>query len=325
LHDWGYEDILPPNQYHPVPLSTVAHIITGVIILVAGGAGGTFTFSLLRIHIRFRKTLLDSSGIFLCNFLFSNLLLAVLQCPFSGVSALIGSWIFGDFGCQLYAFVGFQVGIGMILCLLLIIIDVFLFATGSPFLSDNDKRSWILIASTWHAVFLFTAPPLLGVFGRYHLEPAGTSCTIDYWHGNFRNYNKMILLVMVFAYLIPISVMILLLIRIFRKLNPKKAKVIQRQQKDKKKQQELILHYQAMAKICFLLLAVQLLCWSPYACLVLYSLIFPPSSINIYLTIIPSLACKVAPILNSLVVWKFLPRLSEGGKETMPEREPLTN
>merc|ERR1711915_872888 len=141
LHDWGYEDILPPNQYHPVPLSTVAHIITGVIILVAGGAGGTFSFSLLRIHIRFRKTLLDSSGIFLCNFLFSNLLLAVLQCPFSGVSALIGSWIFGDFGCQLYAFVGFQVGIGMILCLLLIIIDVFLFATGSPFLSDNDKRS----------------------------------------------------------------------------------------------------------------------------------------------------------------------------------------
>ena len=36
LHDWGYEDILPPHQYHPVPLSTVAHIITGVIILVAG-------------------------------------------------------------------------------------------------------------------------------------------------------------------------------------------------------------------------------------------------------------------------------------------------
>ena len=42
---------------------------------------------------------------------------------------------------------------------------------------------------------------------------------------------------------------ILLLIRIFRKLNPRKVKVIQRQQKDKKEQQELILHYQAMAKV----------------------------------------------------------------------------
>ena len=137
------------------------------------------------------------------------------------------SWLFGEFGCQLYAFVGFYIGIGVIFSLGLVIVDVYLFTRGKLQIyvaSDSvlgiptiisgpvtlpgvPSQSWIMLTISWHLVFLFSVPPLLGVFGRYGLEPSGSSCTIDYWHGDFRSYKKFILYVMVFAYLIPVSVM----------------------------------------------------------------------------------------------------------------------
>ena len=73
----------------------------------------------------------------------------------------------------------------------------------------------------------FVVPPYLDIFGmfsidkqnrldlqvfikfpgRYALEPSGTACTIDYWHGNFRNYNYYVLYLVIMAYMFPISAM----------------------------------------------------------------------------------------------------------------------
>jgi hypothetical protein len=84
-------------------------------------------------------------------------------------------------------------------------------------------RAWTMMAVSWHLVLLFTLPPLFDIFGRFFLllpllvicfsclrfglEPAGASCTIDYWHGNFRNYNTFAMFLVVFAYIIPICAM----------------------------------------------------------------------------------------------------------------------
>ena len=37
---------------------------------------------------------------------------------------------------------------------------------------------------------LLLVPPLMDIFGRYALEPSGTMCTIDFWHGNFRHHKS---------------------------------------------------------------------------------------------------------------------------------------
>ena len=65
----------------------------------------------------------------------------------------------------------------------------------------------ILIVCTWLLILFFVTPALTGIFGRYGLEPGGTSCTIDYWHGNIRNYHNYVIFLVIFAYMIPISVM----------------------------------------------------------------------------------------------------------------------
>ena len=82
-----------------------------------------------------------------------------------------------------------------------------------------------MILISWMFTSLFVIPPYMDIFGmlrmihildicssklsegRFGLEPGGTSCTIDYWHGNFRNYNYYVLYLVILAYMLPISAM----------------------------------------------------------------------------------------------------------------------
>ncbi len=41
---------------------------------------------------------------------------------------------------------------------------------------------------------------------RYFLEPSGTTCSIDYWHSNFRNYYVHVSVLTVLGFLVPIAI-----------------------------------------------------------------------------------------------------------------------
>ena len=43
---------------------------------------------------------------------------------------------------------------------------------------------------------ILTVPPMFALLGRMHQEPSGTMCTIDYWHGNFKNYKLYVVMLM---------------------------------------------------------------------------------------------------------------------------------
>lgn len=66
---------------------------------------------------------------------------------------------------------------------------------------DEKSRGFYnlkLICLQWILAIILTVPPMLQTLGRMHLEPSGTMCTIDYWHGNFKHYRVyMILLISV--------------------------------------------------------------------------------------------------------------------------------
>lgn len=80
------------------------------------------------------------------------------------------------------------------------------FAVKRPML-ERGRLYFIGIFVQWIFVFLCVAPPLFGSLGRFYYEPSKTSCTIDYWHGNFKNYKAYIIFLVIFAYLIPICTM----------------------------------------------------------------------------------------------------------------------
>lgn len=295
------------------------HIVIGVFLGVSGISGTFSNMSLLTIHLRLREKLMDPTGVLLFNFLVANLCMSLLQFPFSGSSSFAGSWLYGDFGCQAYAAIGFFFGIGVIFSLGLIILDGYLLTLGS--LGPNPRtrsHSLILIACTWLLVLVFVIPPLLDIFGRYGLEPGGTSCTIDYWHGNYRNYNNFVIFLMIFAYILPISAMLFMFLRSVTQIQTKEATL----------RWSLIFteHEAAMTKVCGLLFIVQIACWTPYAILVLWTIILPPDSLNIYYTLLPSVCCKLAPVINAMIVWWNIPRvaaayfyLKHGGRGPEPQ------
>jgi len=259
--------------------------------------------SLLSLHIRLREYLMDSSGILMVNFLVANFCLCVLQSPFSSSSSFAGSWLWGELGCQLYAFIGFLFGIGVIFALGLLILDRYM-QVAFGYNGRGAWTPWIMIVAMWHIVLVFSAPPLLDIFGRYGLEPSGTMCTIDFWHGNFRNYNNYVFFLVTCAFGIPIAAMLYMFL--------KTAHYLQDPDVTKKWSAIQLEHHTALTKTCGFLFMAQMICWSPYAILVLWTVVFPPSSLNIYYTIIPPIMCKITPVINSALVWWNIPRVQAG-------------
>ena len=195
-------------------------------------------------------------------------------------------------------------------------------------------KSIILCCSMWLFILIFVVPPYLDIFGRFGLEPAGTSCTIEYWHGNFRNYHNYVIFLVIYAYMIPIYLMLFFFLRSVTKIQEEEitanwSLVFTDHQSSKIKVNwmfdfcvflNLHLYY-----VCGFLFMVQIACWTPYAILVLWTIILPPETLNIYYTMLPSICCKViicsffrllnrffklAPVLNALLVWWNISRVT---------------
>jgi len=277
------------------------HCVVGLFIAVAGISGTVSNTAILAIHCRLWDTMMDPTGLLLCNFLMANLCMSLLQFPFSASSSFAGSWLYGDFGCQMYGAVGFFFGIGVIFSLGLIILDGYIVIFDLAPKPRLRTYCLILIICTWLLLLVFVIPPFLGIFGRFGLEPSGTSCTIDYWHGNFLNYNQYVLFLVIFAYMIPVSIMLFLFLRSVAQIQTKEATM--------KWSLVFTEHQAAITKTCGLLFITQIACWTPYAILVLWTIILPPESLNIYYTVLPSVCCKLAPVLNALLVWWNIPRV----------------
>ena len=61
--------------------------------------------------------------------------------------------------------------------------------------------------------------------------------------------------------------------------------------------------------MCWMLFVGTLVCWGPYAVLVIWTVILPPTSLGLSWTLIPPLVCKLAPFLNAAIVWHSVPRV----------------
>ena len=61
-----------------------------------------------------------------------------------------------------------------------------------------------LIYIQWVIAMLLTVPPMFSLLGRMHLEPSGTMCTLDYWHGDFKNYKTYVIILMTVGFLAPL-------------------------------------------------------------------------------------------------------------------------
>ncbi|CAL8096879.1 unnamed protein product [Calicophoron daubneyi] len=96
--------------------------------------------------------------------------------PFGGISALFNRWLFGELGCQIYAFEGMVCGLTSIF--LTCILPLLQFAVVRFGLKTNSTICHVLTFSAWGTAVAWSAFPLFG-YGSYNLEPHRTSCALD--------------------------------------------------------------------------------------------------------------------------------------------------
>ena len=119
-------DLLPENQANFDPVPYHVHFFVGCILTILGVLGSLVCIGILHLHKKLARFLLDPSGVFMVNFLATNLFVVLLQVPFSAVSAFSSQWIFGDLACQIYASIGFVVGLAAIFSLALLVFDLWM-------------------------------------------------------------------------------------------------------------------------------------------------------------------------------------------------------
>ncbi|CAH8549220.1 unnamed protein product [Schistosoma turkestanicum] len=129
----------------------------------------------------------------------------IAMTPFSAIGAFQKRWPFGNFGCQLYSFIGMFFGMASIyfscfICLFTMI-EILNLTSVRDFISKPYNH---IPFGIWMLSGLWAILPLLG-YGRYALEPHKTSCLLD-WNNMDENMKLYMFSLFTFGYILPFGI-----------------------------------------------------------------------------------------------------------------------
>ncbi|XP_049439687.1 opsin 9 [Epinephelus fuscoguttatus] len=263
-----------PSSIHPLFLSqvspsadlAVAVFLTFTCVVSVLGNG-----TVLLVYSRKRKKLrppeLMTVNLAFCDFGFS-----LFGAPFSIISSLCHTWVFGETGCLWYGVQGFVFGIGSLLTTCLISLDRCLKICCLRYGQWIERRHVSLsIALVWVYTLFWALLPVFG-FGSYGPEPYGTSCTINWWRmRSSLNDRIYIFLILVLCFGFPtltiITSYVAILLTVYRSnrtLASIPSSSVSHTSKDLR-----------LAKMAAVVCISFLMAWTPYATVSLMSALIP--------------------------------------------------
>lgn len=289
----------PSEEIYPYVFPASTHVIVGSYLVIIGVLGTLGNGLVLVTFLRFR-VLVTPTSLLLINLAGSDLGLILFGFPFSGSSSLSGRWIFGDGGCQWYAFMGFLFGSAHIGTLALLALDRYLIACKISLRGKLTYKRYIqMLSAVWAYALFWSIMPLLG-WGRYGLEPSVTTCTID-WQHNDSSYKSFIIVYFVLGFLVPFAIIAVCYIAIVRRARRKsKERAVVRDQWTNER---------SVTVMSFILIVAFVVAWSPYAVLCLWTIFAAPSTVPPFLTLIPPLFAKSSTVFNPLIYFLTNPKL----------------
>lgn len=146
-----------------------------------------------------------------------------------------------------------------------------------------------LICIQWVISMALTIPPMFAILGRMHLEPSATMCTIDYWHGNFKNYKVYLLILTSLGFILPLSLAMTFYFKVLKILRNYQVSA------SSSKLTELdLFHILGMAKLVGLGLLIVIFSWGPFAVLTSFTFFASAKDLNIFMTMVPPIMAKVS-------------------------------
>ena len=202
------------DPYHGLSITEIkrqnyplwAHQLSGLYLLVVTVLGVLMNTAVLYTFKK-NKPLRSPTNIFIIGMTVSNLGHATLGNTLSWVSALNGSWIAGDAGCTLAAFMVFAFGLTSLYQLAAVSIDRYIVICKPLLASKITARVAILaVATCYMGGFTWALLPFTG-WATYGLEAPGVSCGIE--HDDHRPATiSFMICVFIFVYSLPLCTMI---------------------------------------------------------------------------------------------------------------------
>uniref|UniRef100_A0A8C7XP32 Opsin 4a (melanopsin) n=1 Tax=Oryzias sinensis TaxID=183150 RepID=A0A8C7XP32_9TELE len=294
-----------PQPFHPFPTVDVpdhAHYTIGSVILAIGITGIIGNFLVIYAFSRSRS-LRTPANMFIINLAITDLLMCVTQSPIFFTTSMHKRWIFGEKGCELYAFCGALFGICSMITLTVIAIDRY-FVITRPLTSIgvlSRKRALLILSAAWAYSLGWSLPPFFG-WSAYVPEGLLTSCTWDYmtFTPSVRAYT---MLLFIFVFFLPLFIIIYCYVFIFRAIRSTNRAVgkINGNTRDAVKSFNRLQNEWKMAKIALIVILLYVISWSPYSTVALTAFAGYADMLTPYMNSIPAVIAKASAIHNPII------------------------
>ncbi|XP_065494938.1 melanopsin isoform X1 [Caloenas nicobarica] len=293
-----------PGAFPTVDVPDHAHYTIGVVILLVGITGTLGNFLVIYVFCRSRS-LQTPANVFILNLAVSDFLMSITQSPVFFTNSLHKRWIFGEKGCELYAFCGALFGITSMITLMVIALDRY-FVITKPLASvgvTSKKKALIILVGVWLYSLAWSLPPFFG-WSAYVPEGLLTSCSWDYttFTPSVRAYT---MLLFCFVFFIPLIAIIYSYIFIFEAIK-KANKSIQtfgckHGNKECQKQYQRMKNEWKMAKIALIVILFYVVSWSPYSIVALVAFAGYSHVLTPFMNSIPAVIAKASVIHNPII------------------------
>ncbi|XP_041865690.1 melanopsin-A [Melanotaenia boesemani] len=294
-----------PEAPHPFPTVDVpdhAHYTIGSVILAIGITGIVGNFLVIYAFSRSRS-LRTPANMFIINLAITDLLMCITQAPIFFTTSMHKRWIFGEKGCELYAFCGALFGICSMITLTVIAIDRY-FVITRPLTSIgvlSKKRALLILVAAWAYSLAWSLPPFFG-WSAYVPEGLLTSCTWDYmtFTPSVRAYT---MLLFIFVFFLPLFIIIYCYVFIFRAIRTTNQAVgkINGSTRDTVKSFHRLQNEWRMAKIALIVILLYVISWSPYSTVALTAFAGYADMLTPYMNSVPAVIAKASAIHNPII------------------------
>ncbi|XP_035028241.1 melanopsin-A isoform X1 [Hippoglossus stenolepis] len=305
------EVAMVPKYTYPFPTVDIpahAHYTIGSVILAIGITGMVGNFLVIYAFSRSRS-LRTPANMFIINLAITDLLMCITQTPIFFTTSMHKRWIFGEKGCELYAFCGALFGICSMITLTVIAIDRY-FVITRPLTSIgvlSRKRALLVLMAAWLYSLGWSLPPFFG-WSAYVPEGLLTSCSWDYmtFTPSVRAYT---MLLFIFVFFLPLFIIIYCYVFIFRAIRNTNQAVgkfngsthSHTSGRDSVKSYHRLQNEWKMAKIALIVILLYVISWSPYSAAALTAFAGYADMLTPYMNSVPAVIAKASAIHNPII------------------------
>ncbi|XP_040035334.2 melanopsin-A [Gasterosteus aculeatus] len=297
-----------PHPYPTVDVPDHAHYTIGSVILAIGITGIIGNVLVIYAFSKSRS-LRTPANMFIINLAITDLLMCVTQAPIFFTTSMHKRWIFGEKGCELYAFCGALFGICSMITLTVIALDRY-FVITRPLTSIgmmSRRRALLILMGAWTYSLGWSLPPFFG-WSAYVPEGLLTSCTWDYmtFTPSVRAYT---MLLFIFVFFLPLFIIIYCYFFIFRAIRVTNRAVGKMNGsihshgsgRDSTKNFHRLQNEWKMAKIALIVILLYVVSWSPYSAVALTAFAGYADMLTPYMNSVPAVIAKASAIHNPII------------------------